>query len=414
MLEHVSEDLVGKDKIILLCAKTLRLYDPRLIDHGERVAFIADMIFRRLPEGNNIDRKSLLLLCLFHDVGAFKTEEIDRMLQFESVDVHSHSEYGYLFMKYFTPLSRRSEAILYHHTDAADVPEDFEYAPCAGLIHLADRIDILTVTGTPKDKIVARVSNGRFRPEQVEALAEALERDGLYEALADGSYLDTILGDLGALEISFEEALDYLKMLVYTIDFKSKHTLVHSVTTTEISLYLAERCGFDEAEMERVFLGAFMHDVGKLSIPEHILEKPGRLTPEEMDVMKTHVLKSAEIGHDILPPDVCRIAARHHERINGSGYPDGLEGSELTQAEKIVAVADVFSALLGKRSYKEPFDSAKALPILWDMVDENLLDSRLVDMLTEGCDEVVNRVDSSSAPIIAKFKAMREESTLGF
>lgn len=411
MLEHIDEALLSREKIILLCAKTLRLYDPRLVDHGERVAFIADLIRSRLPEPESIDRKYLLLLCLFHDVGAFKTEEIDRMVQFESVNVKNHSEYGYLFLKHFTPLSERSEAILHHHTDVSNMPDDFKYSADASLIHLADRVDILFLTGTPTEKIIPIVSNGKFRPEQVAALSQALELDGLSEALADGSYYDRIIGDISSLDITQEEALDYLKMLVYTIDFKSKHTLVHSVTTTEISLYLAERCGCDEAELEKIFLGAFIHDAGKLGIPESILEKPGKLTPEEMEIMKTHVVRTAEIGKDVLSPEICRIASRHHERMDGSGYPEGLDGDELTEAEKIVAVADVFSALLGRRSYKEPFDRDKAMSIMWDMADKNYLDRRLVGMLDEGCDEVIDRVDRGSAPILAAFNTMSGESS---
>ena len=126
-------NVVSCDQIILLCARTLRLYDDRLMDHGERVAHIAACIRNCLPQPEQMDLKSLILLAVFHDIGAFKTDEIDRMLNFESERVKDHAVYGYLFLKYFTPLSDMSKVILYHHSSVAET-RDFIYRDYANLI----------------------------------------------------------------------------------------------------------------------------------------------------------------------------------------------------------------------------------------------------------------------------------------
>ena len=93
------------------------------------------------------------------------------------------------------------------------------------------------------------------------------------------------------------------------------------------------------------------HDLGKIGIPLEILENPGRLTLEDMAVMKTHVEKTAVILNGWVSEEIRDLALRHHEKLNGTGYPDGLSASQLTLPQRILAVADIFSALTGERSY---------------------------------------------------------------
>ena len=127
------------------------------------------------------------------------------------------------------------------------------------------------------------------------------------------------------------------------------------MTTTSISYELAKRMGLKGRALSDIYFGSLLHDLGKIGIPVEILEFPGKLSPQAMRIMRTHV----ELTGLILGPDVeekiRKIAMRHHEKLDGSGYPLGLTAMDLSLEERIVAVADIVSALAGTRSYKEAF-----------------------------------------------------------
>ncbi|MDZ7751105.1 MAG: response regulator [Gammaproteobacteria bacterium] len=146
-------------------------------------------------------------------------------------------------------------------------------------------------------------------------------------------------------------------------EYRDEGTGNHILRIARYSRLLAEELHLSAAEVDEIELAAPMHDIGKIGIPDAVLLKPGRLTPEERAVMETH----AQIGYEILKdsPSVylrqgAIIALGHHENYDGSGYPGGLEGAEIPVAARIVAVADVFDALVSERPYKRawPFDEA--------------------------------------------------------
>lgn len=310
---------------------TLRRIDERLIDHGERVAYLACAL--RDAGGRVPEEKELFLLSVFHDIGAYKTEEIDRMVEFETHDVLHHAIYGYLFLKYLTPLRPYAEAILYHHTpwsdDAMRASPRGDYG---ALIHLADRLDIALLSNETDRQVRSLLRNetGCFRPEDVAALQRCLAEGRMLRDLADGSYRLVNKARCAGFLPQTAETLEYLKMVVYAIDFRSEQTVTHTVNTVSLALNIAGHFGLDRRTQEQIYLGALLHDVGKIAIPSSILEYPGRLSDEQMAIMRTHVDETEAIIGAIVPDAICRIAVRHHEKLDGSGYPLGLRAEELT------------------------------------------------------------------------------------
>ncbi len=129
--------------------------------------------------------------------------------------------------------------------------------------------------------------------------------------------------------------------------------------------------GLTEEEIMNISLASIMHDVGKIAIPDYILSKPGRLTSEEYDIMKTHTTKGAQLLetiHELRGSEVysyaCDIARHHHERWDGRGYPDGLKGDEISIWAQIVSLADVYDALSCKRVYKDAFPREKVISMI--------------------------------------------------
>ncbi|MEW5722562.1 MAG: two-component system response regulator [Thermodesulfobacteriota bacterium] len=162
-------------------------------------------------------------------------------------------------------------------------------------------------------------------------------------------------------------SLETIHRLSRAAEYKDEDTGAHILRMSHYSALVARRMGLNDTTVERILYAAPMHDVGKIGIPDHILLKPGRLNPEEWVVMKRHttiggaILEEAEGGF-IKLGEV--IALTHHEKWDGSGYPRGLKGREIPLAGRIVAIADVFDALMSKRPYKEAFPLEKSLAII--------------------------------------------------
>ena len=158
-----------------------------------------------------------------------------------------------------------------------------------------------------------------------------------------------------------ETRLEIIRRLGRAGEYRDNETGMHVLRMSHIARLLALRVGMSEARSELLLQVAPMHDVGKLGIPDRILLKPGRLTPEEWEIMKQHARIGAEIIGDHpseLMQNARMVALRHHERWDGSGYPDGLSGEAIPAMARVVAVADVFDALLSSRPYKTPWTVA--------------------------------------------------------
>jgi len=145
---------------------------------------------------------------------------------------------------------------------------------------------------------------------------------------------------------------------------------------------LAPAYGFSDEYVERIFLFSPLHDIGKIAIPDEILLKPGRLDEHEFEIMKTHTDKGREMIEHMLGhfgvsaldhSDILRnIAQYHHEKLNGMGYPEGLEGEAIPIEARIIAVADIFDALTSRRPYKEAWSNQQAFDLLQEMAGDSL------------------------------------------
>ncbi len=403
--------IVNQQQIILMCSKALQFYDIRLIDHGTRVAYIAGQILPYLPSDLKLEFKQLFLLGVFHDIGAYKTEEVDRLVQFETANVDAHSIYGYLFLKHLSPLGKNSKAVLYHHTPYKDlINESPTINAYSQLLHIADRIDIAILNSISKERIISSLSKtGYFDQLYIDAFERALiHNPNLYHDCQTVAF-DWANRVLLNLEIDEEEAKEFLNMVIYSIDFKSLSTMLHSINTTTISVFIGKIMGLSERDLNYIYYGAFVHDIGKVAIPDTILEHPGRLNSEQMEIMRKHIIFSEEILSGIFNSEVVNIAIRHHEKLDGSGYPYGLKAEDLSLSERIVAVADIVSALTASRSYKEAYEWSTAYTILSDMASKNLLDADIVSHLSDCWPQLQAELDMVAGPVIAKYEAVQNE-----
>ncbi len=402
--------LVDRKKVITMVRRALNIMDRRLVDHGMKVALILhDMLMtegRLDPE----TMRKLRLLTLFHDIGAYRSEDVDKLLQFETKNIWDHAIYSYLFLRDFFP-EKLARIVLYHHTNYnADWEDDPELLRYGQMLHVADRICVWHDRNQTEKELMAthleRLRGTTFSPECIDLFWEADRLRGTWDALNSDDLFDRFPQQE---ELPQEEAESYLHILINAIDFRSRTTVIHTRSVMEISLELAKLMGMPENTQRKIYYGALMHDLGKIGTPVSILEKPGRLTPEEMDIMRQHVILSGEIIAGCTDEETIRIALRHHEKLNGQGYPLGLTEKDLTMPERLVAVADVLSALCMARSYKEAYSKERTMGILHEMADSGQLDRTIIQVAEENFDDIIQKATMRVAPIQDQFDRMQVE-----
>ena len=212
-----------------------------------------------------------------------------------------------------------------------------------------------------------------FEAELVRARAVYDEAKGMVKGLLEDVRLGRSLdGDRavktvdGMVDSIFrnQDALTSLTRLKSFDDY----TFQHSLNVSVLTLALGRHLGILKDELRRLGIGAILHDLGKMRVPEEILNKPGRLTDEEFAVMKTHPLHGAKLlmDTDAVPDDSATVALNHHERFNGRGYPRGLEGMSIGKFGLISAIVDVYDAITSDRVYHKGMESHQALQKIYE------------------------------------------------
>jgi putative two-component system response regulator len=168
--------------------------------------------------------------------------------------------------------------------------------------------------------------------------------------------------------------------LANAVEAKDRYTQGHTTRVAELAMSLGEKVGLDEKEMEALRIGGMLHDIGKIGIPENILNKPGPLDGAEWELMKQH----SDIGHKICRPlgktlgMALEVIRHHHEKLDRSGYPDGLGAQQISMAARIMAVVDIYDALTTERPYRQALSSEEALQVLKKEAEAGKLDPKVV------------------------------------
>ena len=172
---------------------------------------------------------------------------------------------------------------------------------------------------------------------------------------------------------------EMIEAFAKTIDMKDEYTKGHSTRVADYTAMLAEELGYKEEDVEKYYNIALLHDIGKIAIPPEVLNKPGQLTDEEFNIIKSHAARGYKVLKDIsIMPELAIGAGAHHERPDGKGYPKGLKGDEIPRVAQIIAVADTFDAMYSDRPYRKRMNFEKAVSIIKE-VSGTQLQSDVVD-----------------------------------
>lgn len=178
--------------------------------------------------------------------------------------------------------------------------------------------------------------------------------------------------------------LEFIVSLTNLVEAKDAYTENHTRRVADLAIALGKRKALDKEQLKHIEIGAMIHDIGKVSTPESILNKPSALTKEEFEIMKAH----PEAGARIIRPisslqKPSELVLSHHEKLDGSGYPNGLRGEEISIETRIITICDIFDALYTDRPYRKGMPIEKALEIIKSDADHGKLDAELVGYLQE-------------------------------
>ena len=194
-------------------------------------------------------------------------------------------------------------------------------------------------------------------------------------------YLDRLEKDKSHVEEIAGLHLRTIEALALAIEAKDTTTADHLARVRVYATEICKEIGLSQNELDALQAAALLHDIGKLAVPEHIISKPGRLTPEEFDKMKIHPLIGAEILEEVkFPYPVVPIVRAHHEKWDGSGYPFGLAGEEIPMGARILSVVDCLDALASDRQYRRALPLDQAMEIVNSEAGKSF-DPVIVDIL---------------------------------
>ncbi len=201
-------------------------------------------------------------------------------------------------------------------------------------------------------------------------------------------------------------------IMAYIVDQKSPFTAQHSARVADLARYIADALGLSNEKCDKIEIAGLLHDLGKLNMPDNILEKPGPLSRLERSIMRQHSYETYEILRSIEGLDeIARWAAFHHEGLNGVGYPFHPTKQDLCIESRIIAVADVFQALVQDRPYREGMALNNVLEILDEFVGSEKLDPGIVGLVNqhiEKCFEIAKGIDPTSKGIKIPFFSAEE------
>lgn len=194
------------------------------------------------------------------------------------------------------------------------------------------------------------------------------------------------------LEENERRTREIIKRLCFAAEYKDEDTAFHLISLSFTATLLYSWVTDTPEKLKEMYYASLMHDIGKIGVPDKILFKPGKLTPDEFEVIMTH----PKIAYDILRNTdhsllkiARKIAYTHHEKWDGNGYPEGLSGEEIPIEGRIVAIADVFDALISERVYKEAFSLEKTLDIMADGRGQHF-ESKLLDIFFDNIDNIMD------------------------
>ncbi|MDR2142424.1 MAG: HD domain-containing protein [Deltaproteobacteria bacterium] len=387
--------------------------------HQKRVAVMCGHLAEKLGVKPN-EEQALLSAALMHDIGAASFSDERKRISNPKfagnpIEIFLHAENGYILLKDSEPFSFTAETIRHHHDKwGGGNPSGLsgDQIPLhSRIIHLADRVDInidktkhILACRDDLKKLIKANHGQSFDPMIIDAFLECSEKESFWLDLTIPDYVDSFKYrlNMGGTPYNINDLVKIAELFATLIDRMSRFTATHSRSVSGVAVFLARLSGFSDSELELMKISGLLHDLGKLSIPNDILEKPGPLNTEERMTVRQHTFFTYRILSQIEHMEtVAAWAAWHHETLDGQGYPFRLNADDLTLGSRIMAVADIFVALTENRPYRKKLPREVVEKIMREMVTKNKIAGNIVSNLMSSykeAEEIVLSQDSWTRP----------------
>ncbi|RJQ56489.1 MAG: HD-GYP domain-containing protein [Nitrospiraceae bacterium] len=399
---------VNLGNLVLSLSDAMDLASPLLSQHQQRTAFIVWELGKIAKLSAERQEKNFIA-ALLHDVGALSLEEKIAIRNAELENTDSHCIGGERLLDKAPWLGGSSKIIRFHHRKWRDWNEsiDIPLVLDSQLLSLGDHIERSINRNQyilhQHEDIISRIvslSGSSLHPQVVELFSIASKREEFWLDMVSPRLYSLLLNDgpFRKTEIELSNIFFISELFRNIIDFRSRFTATHSSGVAAAASILSKIFGLTEMETRLMEVAGNLHDIGKLAIPNSILDKPGKLTKEEMAVMKSHTYYTYSIINTIGGiKQIAEWAAYHHERLDGSGYPFHCTADDLSTGARILGVADIFTALAEDRPYRKGMSREGIVQVLKQFSDGQLLDRRIIDVLFENYDEIFSYVAGKQA-----------------
>lgn len=407
--KYYNENYYNANTILKFLRKVLNEINKSYVDSGMRTAFL----MKRYIEKYKIDTEhghEHVLLCMLKDIGLFYMDGA-----VPSNDPALAAASSYAFLHQCSPLDANARPLLFYKARYMEDVNNFDY-DLGLLMTLLDHVSLYIYQRKDVEEIeeILRADKKRkaYNPDQVKKVIKLLkDSPDIIEKLNSESelYVYETSRYISLANYKTDTLGEFLDTTSFMFEFHNHETMAHTVTTAQIAYDLAIDCKLTESTARAIEIAGKVHDIGKIRVPLEILCYPGKLTGEALDEMQMHAKYTKEIIEGCFSYVIVEIASRHHEKLDGSGYPLGITKKDLTSADKVLAVADICSALYCKRSYKEAFTPEKIQSILLSDAKAGKLDERIVNHLIDDYDRIMANAKAVEDNALRKYETMKDE-----
>jgi len=398
----IGRTQISLHRLILSLSDALDYVCPEIADHQQRVTYIAVKTGRRLGFRNN-DLADLFLAAALHDIGMIQADK--KMQALRDGDLESvkwHGEAGYELLRSSDIFSRAARIIRHHHDPWSDMEgrtyEDHLLPLAAQVVHLSDSVErmidrsrsVLEQSAGIVEEI-GKKSGAKFHPDCVRAFESVARTEAFWLDCVSKRIYSHLLEAMDEIPVDVTDRTiqGIAEIFARLVDAMSSWTATHTAGVSATAVALARIMNFSAREQIYMRTAGLLHDLGKLSVPTNILDKEGELTSKDWVAIKGHTYYTYRILETIgFPREITEWAAFHHERLDGEGYPFHLKGRDLTLGARIMAVADVFTALAEDRPYRRGIGRVRAIAALKRQVKAGALDENIVAALAANFDAV--------------------------
>ena len=406
----MAVEYITSKNLFYLIGETMKLMDEPLAKHCERVSYIMSRMLECKGGYEKYEIANFMILAMLHDMGAHRTDNVRKPLSFETKNPLPHSIYGYLALKYLSPLEEQSKMILYHHMDYDTTKNlDYKYKDELEILKVAEIIDIWHGAFADKfnHKLLDRYKGTKYSPDACQLLYDAVDKYDIFSKIEDGSYRKEYEESVEYVLLSDEEKEKYIKLLMYSTGFKQESMVPETIATIYVSRELGRKLQISELDKNEIYYAALLHDIGMLSIPKSILELPRKLTKEELNLVHTHVETMEKALEGRLSQSIIDIASAHHERFDGSGYPRGLKGSAMNTKQAILQIAELVINMGEPKSYREAYSKEQIIEELNNGIISGKYEGIVADTLLRNYDEIMDKAMQRAQVALTMYKKLK-------